>query len=127
MRGKSCPNESGQSGTASPEPVLVTSPPTKMSASVMPASAIAKRCSHGRARAEVTVGMAVSSMCRLRAAGQQPILRQEILGNLGRAVLVWSAIDGRQLGAEVAVRCRCGGHPLERVGVPGILGGALPR
>src|SRR5207245_5642788 len=43
MGGKTCPNESGQSGTARPEPVLVTSPPRKSSTSVAPAVATARR------------------------------------------------------------------------------------
>src|SRR5712691_5093370 len=37
-----------QSGTASADPVLVTSPPTKMSSMVAPAVTTANRCGHGR-------------------------------------------------------------------------------
>src|SRR5713101_744179 len=45
MGGKTCPKESGQSGTARPEPVLVTSPPRKSSTKVAPAVAAANRWS----------------------------------------------------------------------------------
>src|SRR6185295_16772871 len=44
-----CPNVVGQSGTASADPVLVTSPPTKMSSTVTPAVSTASRCGHGLA------------------------------------------------------------------------------
>src|SRR5439155_239337 len=42
--GKTVPNDSGQSGTASPDPVLVTRPPTARSTTVAPAHAVAYRC-----------------------------------------------------------------------------------
>src|SRR6266496_2694534 len=42
--GKNCPYDKGQSGTARLDPVLVTSPPTKISTKVAPAVKSAKRC-----------------------------------------------------------------------------------
>src|SRR5262249_53299818 len=42
--GITMPYESGQSGTESPEPVLVTSPPANTRTSVLSESATAKRC-----------------------------------------------------------------------------------
>ena len=45
MGGKTGPKESGQSGTASPEPVLVTRPPANSSTAVAVAVATARRCS----------------------------------------------------------------------------------
>jgi hypothetical protein len=47
MGGISIPYDSGQSGTASPEPVLVTSPPMKIRTRVAAAVATASRCRPG--------------------------------------------------------------------------------
>ena len=44
--GKTCPKDNGQSGTAKPEPVLVTKAPMKIKTSVAPAVSTAKRCTH---------------------------------------------------------------------------------
>src|SRR5215467_2876734 len=44
--GNTCPKDNGQSGTAKPEPVLVTNAPTKIKTSVAPAVSTAKRCTH---------------------------------------------------------------------------------
>src|SRR5215468_256387 len=111
MRGKSCPNESGQSGTASPEPVLVTSPPTKIRTSVAPAIAVAKRCNQAGARAATSTTRRTSVRVR-RASGEEAVLRQIVLFDLRRAVLVRPAIDGRQRRSEIAVRRRRRRYPL---------------
>ena len=46
MGGNTCPKDNGQSGTAKPEPVLVTNAPTQINTSVAPAVTTAKRCTH---------------------------------------------------------------------------------
>src|SRR5207247_27714 len=46
--GKNCPYDSGQSGTERLDPVLVTSPPTKISTKVAAAVRTAKRCRLGK-------------------------------------------------------------------------------
>ena len=46
MGGNTCPKDNGQSGTANPEPVLVTNAPTKINTSVAPAVTTARRCTH---------------------------------------------------------------------------------
>src|SRR5213083_448965 len=117
MGGSSMPKESGQSGTASPEPVEVTSPPTKSSTKVAPAVSTAKRWRPVVRR---------SAMCSVRCGGgrlrlEPARLWQVVLGHQRRAVLVGAAVHGGEGAREVAVRRRGGGLPLERVRLPRVL------
>src|SRR5262245_30824667 len=113
MGGNTWPNDSGQSGTARPDPVLVTSPPAKIRTRVDAASRTAQRC---RPRAGVDTTTDARPSVPARGPGRQrAILRQPVLAHLGRAVLVRAPVDGRELAREVAVRRRGGRHPLEGV------------
>src|SRR6185503_389230 len=120
MAGNTCPNESGQSGTARPDPVLVTRPPRNKSAYVAPAVRTAKRCRAMEAErgiGSVRCGhLAVESAC----------LRQVVFLDQRRRILVRTAVDGGKRAREVAVRRRRRRLPLERVGMPGIPFGATP-
>src|SRR5947209_20605635 len=77
-----CPNVVGQSGTAMPEPVLVTRPPMKMSGSVNAATVSASL----RGRAEA--GFMLLGLRRGLLGSDVPPLREVVLLDLGRRVLV---------------------------------------
>src|SRR5688572_21500738 len=121
---------SGQVGTASPERVVVTLAPAKSRTNV---AAVRKRDHPQRAplvrgwsscfiRLQVCVtaprGRGTSVVRRRRRGGRSEflVLRQPVLGDLGRRVLVRAAVDVRDVAGEVAVDA--GGRrrrPLERV------------
>src|SRR5215208_4925768 len=83
MGGISMPYESGQSGTARPEPVLVTRPPTKMSASVQTAVRTPKRCRQGW-YVVIRLGGRVAPRGDAPASWNRSALEGEV--GLGRAV-----------------------------------------
>src|SRR5436309_12866347 len=123
MGGSTMPKESGQSGTASPEPVEVTSPPTKSSAKVAPAVSTAKRWRPVLRRSAIRSVGCGGGRLRLEPAG----LREVVLGDQRRAVFVGAAVHGGEGTREVAVRRRRRGLPLERVRVPRVLLRPLAR
>src|SRR2546429_3802000 len=104
------PNVVGQSGTARAAPVFVTRPPKTMSTPVAAAVSTARRC------ASLTPD--VSSVSPRAHPRRRLVLRQEVLGRLGVAVLVRPAVDGGHGRAPVEVRRRRGGRPFEGRGVP---------
>src|SRR5205814_3906365 len=115
--GKTCPKDSGQSGTARPDPVLVTRPPMKSSTSVDAAVRTAKRWSPEAVRSGIgSVRSGGGGGMRVETAR----LREIILGDERRAVLVGTTVDRRQRAGEVPVRRRGGRLPLERVRLPRI-------
>src|SRR5262245_42614562 len=116
-----CPKVVGQSGTARAAPVLVTSPPNRISTNVKAAVTRARPCASlliAATSIRASVRLACSVPRRSRHAAGRLGLREEVLLGLRRAVLVGTAIDGGHGGAPVQVRRRRGRGPLERVGVP---------
>src|SRR5262245_7332899 len=102
------PNVVGQSGTASAAPVFVTSPPKRIRTNVATTVVSARRCATGQP--------SVPAAPRRYAARLG--LGQEIFAGIRDAVLVRTAVDGRDRRAPVQVRRRRGGRPLERGRVP---------
>src|SRR5215469_9239808 len=127
--GINLPKARGQSGTASAEPVDVTSPPTKMRQQVTLALSTAKRWSartpESCKRCILSVGSDAALVGRRRNLGQFARLRQVVLRHFGRAVLVGAAINYRQRADPVAMSRRRRRRPFERVRVPRILGRLL--
>src|SRR5262249_3820785 len=117
MGGDTMPRDSGQSGTASREPVEGTSPPTKRSTKLAPAVSTAKRWRPVARRSGIRSVRRGSSRLRL----QPPRLREVVLCDQRRAVLVRAPVHGGERAREVTVRRRRGGLPLERVRVPRVL------
>src|SRR5262249_31457491 len=122
------PKVVGQSGTASPAPVLVTNPPTKRRGNV--ATAVNRARRRGQGESSSPDRCVESAMClvmaRDRGFGAQPaVLGQPVLFHQGRAVLVRPAVDGRG-GLEIAVSRGGRRGPLQGVGLPGVAFGLLP-
>src|SRR6266480_1507346 len=93
------PKVLGQAGTASPAPMVVTRPPSRMSTNVAAAVTTASRCaSMVRLRLRPSVG------ARSRPGQRRLRLRQELVLRFGIAVLVGAAVHGRDLVAPVEVR-----------------------
>src|SRR5215813_5157273 len=122
------PKVVGQSGTASPAPVLVTNPPTKRRGKV--ATAVNRARRRGQGESGSLNRCVESAMClvmaRDRGLGAQPaVLGQPVLFHQGRAVLVRPAVDGRD-GLEIPMRGRRGCGPFQGVSLPGVAFGLLP-
>src|SRR5215813_10000976 len=99
--GNTCPKDNGQSGTAKPEPVLVTNAPTKIKTSVAPAVTTAKRCTHtGHTAYPFQLSLMSPAPC---GDFETTALRQPVLRDLWRTEFVRPTIDhGR--GEEITVR-----------------------
>src|SRR5688572_33126872 len=93
------PKVLGQSGTARAAPVLVTSPPKRMSTNVAATVTSARRCAID--------DRSVPARARRRQGRHR--LRQEVVLGVGVAVLVGAAIHGGQRRPPVQVRRRRGG------------------
>src|SRR5512134_3227151 len=97
MGGISCPYESGQSGTESPDSVDVTSPPATIRPRVATAVRTAKRCTPR------LLGLAPpfrfpagnSAMGGDGPTRGRLVLRPVVVGALRRAELVRAAVNGR--------------------------------
>src|SRR5215472_7954925 len=119
----SLPNASGQSGTASAEPVEVTRPPTKMRQKVAPTASIANRC-NARVEPPKVRSSIIANRHRLVGCGgcwfgRLP-LRQVVFRGLGRAVFIGPAIHDRHRARPVAMAGGRRRAPLKRVRVPWI-------
>src|SRR5688500_8788836 len=106
------PKVLGQSGTARAAPVLVTSPPNRMSTNVAATVTSARRCAIDNRSVPARPG---------RRQRRHPLRRKVVLG-VGVAVLVGTAIDRGQRRPPVQMRRRGGGGPLQRGGVPRVQG-----
>src|SRR5262245_43064090 len=110
------PKVVGQSGTARAAPVLVTSPPNRISTNVTAAVTTARPCASfliWTPPRPTSVPGASSVPRRRRHPARRLALREEVLLGLRRAVLVGAAIDGRQRRAPVQVRRRRRRRPLQ--------------
>src|SRR5262245_26647118 len=115
--GNTCPKDNGQSGTAKPEPVLVTNAPTKIKTSVAPAVTTAKRCTH---TGHTAYPFQLSLMSPApRGDFETTALRQPVLRDLWRTEFVRPPIDhGRS--EEITVRRWRRRIPLQSIRSPGI-------
>src|SRR5438552_959337 len=105
--GNTWPNDRGQSGTASPDPVLVTRPPTKRSIRVAPAVTTARRWIPGPDDSGIG---SVGRGRRGRRVVESPRLRQIVLGNERGAVLVGPGVHRGVRRGAVAVWGRVRGR-----------------
>src|SRR5687768_8158921 len=110
-------NDAGQDGTLSPESVVVTCPPMKIRRKVRTTSIAERALMDAEPRSALSAAGGKPASLRRR---QLPVLREVVLSDFGRRVLVRAAVYGRDP-REVAVRRRSRRLPLERVRVPWVV------